>query len=64
MSRETIHFATRDEAIAEALRGAPVGEIIEVHDEGCHGQEQPDPPYDVIGCTCTPIVMVAQGASA
>lgn len=62
--RETLHFETRDEAIAEALRGAPAGEVIEIHCEGCAGREQPDPPYDVIGCTCTPLVLVAQGAEA
>lgn len=62
--RETIHFETRDEAIAEALRGAPAGEVIEVHEEGCKGYEKPYPPYDVVGCTCTPLVLTAQGAEA
>lgn len=62
--RETLNFKTRDEAIAEALRGAPAGEVIEIHDEYCEGREEPDPPYDVIGCTCMPLVLVAQGAEA
>lgn len=63
MSRETLHFETRDEAIAEALRGAPAGDTVVVHDEHCKGREQPAPPYDVIGCTCIPLVMRA-GATA
>lgn len=63
-AREIIHFETRDEAIAAALRGAPAGEVIEIHGENCQGREQADPPHDVIGCTCTPVVMVAQGAVA
>lgn len=63
MSRETLTFTTRDEAIAEALRGAPAGEIIEIHGEGCAGREEPDPPHRVLGCTCTPLVLAA-GATA
>ena len=63
MSRETLHFDTRDEAIAEALRGAAPGEILEIHEEGCRGREQPDPPYRVVGCTCSPMTLVA-GARA
>lgn len=63
MSRETLTFKTRDEAIAEALRGARTGEIIEIHADGCEGREEPEPPHDVIGCTCQPIVLTA-GASA
>lgn len=63
MSRETITFATRDDAIAEVLRGAPAGEVIEIHEEGCRGHEDTDPPYRVVGCTCSPITLVA-GARA
>lgn len=63
MTRETLNFPTRDDAIAEALRGAPAGDIIEIHDEGCAGVEKPYPPYDVVGCTCTPLVIRA-GAKA
>lgn len=63
MSREISTFATRDEAIAEALRGAPAGEIIEIHEEGCRGCEERNPPYRVVGCTCSPMTLVA-GARA
>jgi hypothetical protein len=64
MGRDTLTFDTLDEAIAEALRGAPAGSVIEIHGEACEGREEPDPPYDVIGCTCMPMVFVAQEASA
>lgn len=64
MTRETLTFESRDEAIAEALRGAPAGDVIEIHEEHCEGAEEPDPPHDVVGCTCHPMVMVAQGAEA
>lgn len=64
MSRETVNFDTRDEAIAEALRDTPVGGIIEIHGEACKGREESTPPYDIKGCTCTPLVFVAQGAVA
>jgi hypothetical protein len=57
VTRETLHVETHDEAIAEALRGAPAGEIIAIHEESCEGREEPDPPYDVIGCTCEPLVL-------
>ncbi len=63
MSRETLTFTTRDEAIAEALRGAPPGETVEIHEEGCRGRELPYPPYRVVGCTCSPMTLVA-GARA
>lgn len=53
MSRETITFATRDEA----------GEVIEIHEYGCRGHEDTDPPYRVVGCTCSPMTLVA-GAMA
>lgn len=56
MTRETIYFESRDEAIAEALRDAPPGDIVEIHDEDCDGREEPDPPHDVIGCTCDPMI--------
>ncbi len=59
MSRETLHLPTRDEAIAEALRGAEPGDLIEIHGEGCEGCEEPDPPYRVVGCTCEPMVLTA-----
>lgn len=59
MSRETLTFSTRDEAIAEAMRGAAAGEIVEIHEEGCRGHEQPYPPYRVVGCTCSPMTLVA-----
>jgi len=59
VSRETLTFATRDEAIAEALRGAPAGEVIEIHQEGCRGHEEAEPPYRVVGCTCAPMTLVA-----
>lgn len=64
MSRDVVTLPTRDEAIAEALRDARAGEVIEIHGESCEGREQIDPPYDVIGCSCTPLVFVAQGAEA
>lgn len=57
MTRETLTFATHDEAIAEALRGAPAGDIVSIHQEGCAGQEKPYPPYDVVGCTCAPMIL-------
>jgi hypothetical protein len=59
MSRETLYLPTQDEAIAEAFRGAEPGEIVEIHDEGCEGREEPNQPYSVIGCTCKPLVLTA-----
>ena len=64
MTRETLIFETRDEAIAEAIRGAPSGDIIEIHQDGRKGRERPYPPYTVIGCTCSPLVMRATGETA
>ena len=63
MSRETLHFETQDEAIAEAMRGAAAGEVIEIHAAECQGREAPRPPYAVVGCTCKPMTMRA-GARA
>lgn len=63
MTRETLTCRTRDEAIAEALRGAPAGDIVTIHAEGCAGREQSDPPHDVVGCTCSPLELVV-GAAA
>lgn len=57
MTRETLTFATHDEAIAEALRGAPPGDIVEIHAEGCEGYENTWPPHDVIGCSCAPMIL-------
>lgn len=63
MTREMLTFASLDEAVAEALRDAPAGDIVEVHGTECDGREESDPPYDVIGCTCEPMVLVV-GAEA
>lgn len=63
MSRETLHFVSYDDAVAEALRGAGPGDVIEIHSKGCEGQEEINPPYDIIGCTCRPMVLTA-GAQA
>lgn len=63
VARETLTFPTHDEAVAEALRGAPPGDVVEIHGESCKGREDPQPPYDVIGCTCTPMRFVV-GATA
>jgi hypothetical protein len=59
MNRDVLIVATHDEAVAEALRGAQQGEIIEIHGEDCRGREEPIPPYRVIGCTCKPLVLTA-----
>lgn len=63
MTRETITFPTHDEAVAEALRGAPAGDIVEIHEAECAGREEPEPPYDVVGCTCEPLTLIV-GAKA
>lgn len=63
MSRETVYFESRDEAIAEALRDTAPGELVEIHEEACEGYEESDPPYDVVGCTCSPMILIA-GAEA
>ncbi len=61
--REVLYFESRDEAIAEALRDTDPGELVEIHDEDCEGHEESDPPHDVVGCTCSPMILIA-GAEA
>lgn len=56
MSRETLYFESRDEAIAEAIRDSPPGDLVEIHEEHCEGYEDPDPPHDVVGCNCEPLI--------
>jgi hypothetical protein len=63
VTRETLNFETQDEAIAEALRGSAPGDFVEVHSKDCKGREEQRPPYDVIGCTCTPMLLRAGATS-
>jgi hypothetical protein len=55
--REYTNYATQDEAIAAALEESSPGEIVAVHEVTCKGREEPNPPYDVVGCTCDPLVL-------
>lgn len=61
--REYTIYATQDEAIAVALGGATLGEIVEVHDAACKLVEDPESGDVVEPCTCAPLVLTV-GARA